>query len=477
MSEIGVGDKNMSDLMDAIFNPKSVAVVGVPEGLKMGRLFLMGLVASGYKGKIYPVNPRADEIDGIKVIKQTRDIPGPIDLAIVLIPKKHLLGIIDELGEVGTKAAVIFTAGLAELGEVGAEEQNLLVERAREAGIRLIGPNCQGVYAPKVGMSFFPGMPTTPGDVSFVAGSGSLASMTVWRAASRHLYFNKVISFGNACDLTPSDFASYFGEDDETKIIISYIEGIPEGRRFFETLKAVTPKKPVVVWKAGLTDLGAKAALSHTGALSGSAELWEGALRQLGAVTAQGMDELVDAMMALKFIPYPIGRRVAILSGPGGLAVSAADWAAREGLALAEPTDETKRKIAKIIPGEGTSVKNPVDVGLGASANSEHYTLPARYLLEDPNVDSVVIIGGTFYKDMNEVYRRELISAKDDTKKTLIAVTLEEFTKNMGDDRMEAEFIGGGVPTFPSPERALSALKKVYDYGEFLRAVGGSSRK
>jgi acyl-CoA synthetase (NDP forming) len=473
MAGIDTGAEDLSGLMEAIFNPKSVAVVGVPEGPKMGRLFLMGLVASGYKGKIYPVNPRADEIDGIKVIKRTKDIPEPIDLAIVLIPKKHLPGVIDELGEVGTKAAVIFTAGLAELGEEGAEEQRLLVERAREAGIRLIGPNCQGVYSPEAGISFFPGMPTTIGDVSFVAGSGSLASMTVWRAASRHLYFNKVISFGNACDLTPSDFASYFAGDDETKVIISYIEGIPEGRRFFETLKGITPKKPVVVWKAGLTDLGAKAARSHTGALSGSAELWEAALRQLGAVTAQGMDGIVDAMMALKFIPYPIGNRVAILSGPGGLAVSAADIVAREGLTLADLTEETKRKIAKVIPGEGTSVKNPVDVGLGASGISEQYTLPARYLLEDPNVDSVVIIGGTFYREMNEVYRRELITAKNDTNKSLIAVTLEEFTKNVGDDRMDAEFIEGGVPTFPSPERALSALKKVYDYGEFLRAVGG----
>ena len=464
-------DTNIS-LMESIFNPKSIAVVGVPEGLKMGRLFLMGLVASGYQGKIYPVNPRLEEIDGLKVFKRARDIPGPIDLAIVLVPKKYLFGVIDELGEVGARAAVIFTAGLAELGEEGVEEQKLLVERARNAGIRLIGPNCQGVYVPKVGISFLPGMPTTPGDISFVAGSGSLASMTVWRVAGRGLFFNKVISFGNAADLTPSDFFSHFADDDETKIIISYIEGIPEGRRFFETIKAITPKKPVVIWKAGLTDLGARAAHSHTGALSGKSELWKGALKQLGAVTAQGMDELVDAVMALKFIPYPLGNRVAILSGPGGLAVSAADCVAREGLTLATPTDETKRKIAKIIPGAGTSVANPIDVGLGASGNVEQYTLPARYLLEDPNVDSVIIIGGTFYKETNEIYRKELIAAQKETKKALIAATLEEFTKNVGDERMEVEFVEGGVAVFPSPERAISALRKVYDYGEFLRSRG-----
>ncbi len=456
-------------LMDAIFDPKSVAVVGVPEGMKIGRFFLMGLLSMGYKGKIYPVNPRLDEIDGIKVIKNTRDIPGPLDLAIVLVSKRHLFGVIEDLGAVGTRAAVIFTSGLGELGEEGMKEQRELLDLARKYNIRLIGPNCQGVHVPKSGLSFFPQMPKDVGDISFVSGSGSLASLSIMRAASMGLFFSKVVSFGNAADLTPSDFISYLAGDPETKVIISYIEGIPEGRRFFDTLFEVTSKKPVVVWKAGLTSFGREAARSHTGAMTGEAELWEGALVQAGAVTAQGMDEILDAAMALKLIPRNTGDRVAIVSGPGGLAVVAADYIERAGLSLAHISNDTKKKIAGVIPDVGTSTRNPVDVGLGASGDPGLYTMPARYLMEDDNVDCVLVIGGTFSEQLNEIFTKELISAQRETKKAVMMVDLPEFRIATGGVGMGKEFVASGIPAFPSHERALSALKKVCDYGKFLK--------
>lgn len=459
-------------LMDAIFDPESVAVVGVPEGMKVGRLFLLALINAGYRGRIYPVNPRLDEIDGLKVIKRARDIPGPIDLAIVLVPKKNLYGVIEDLGSVGTRAAVIFTAGLGEMGEDGESEQRELVALARSHNIRLIGPNCQGIYAPKTGLSFLPNLPKESGNVSFVSGSGSLASLTVVKAAGSGIFFSKVISFGNSCDLTASDFFSYLAHDPETEVIMSYIEGIPEGRRFFDTLIDITPRKPVVVWKAGLTDYGARAALSHTGALAGSADLWEGALNQAGAVTAQGMDELVDVVMGLKFSEHPIGNRVAILSGPGGLAVSSADCVERAGLVLAELTSDTQKKIAEILPQSGISVKNPVDVGLGASGEPKQYTLPARYLMEDPNVDTLIVIGGTFSPEMNRTYRKGLISARDDSGKSLFVVSLPEFSITVGDMDMVKELVEAAVPVFPSPERAIISLKKVHDYGLFLEESG-----
>ncbi|MBN1883664.1 MAG: CoA-binding protein [Deltaproteobacteria bacterium] len=457
------------DVMEAIFAPKSVAIVGVPAGMKMGRLFLMGLLSSGYRGALFLVNPKLDELDGMKVLKQTRDIPGPLDLAIVLVPREKLLDIIDELGEVGTKAAVIFTAGLGELGSDGMKQQEQLVDRAREHGIRLIGPNCQGVYAPRSGLSFFPAMPTTVGNVSFVSGSGSLASLSVGRGASRGMYFNKVISFGNAADLTASDFFSHFGDDPETKVIISYIEGIPEGRRFFETVMRVSALKPVVVWKAGLSDFGARAAQSHTGALAGDERIWHSALIQAGAVPVSGMDELIDTAMIFSFSPRPVGDRVAILSGPGGLAVSAADAAARVGLRLATLSDETQKKIAAVLPPAGISIQNPVDVGLGASGIVEQYTKPARYLMEDDGVDVVVVIGGTFVREMNQAYRRELIAARNDTNKILIAVNLPEFARAVQDDDTDTDFLNAGIPVYPSPERAMIALGGAVRYGRYIQ--------
>ena len=414
--------KAAGDVMEAIFSPKSVAIVGIPAGMKMGRLFLMGLQSAGYRGTLHLVNPKLDELDGMKVLKRTGDIPGPLDLAIVLVPREKLLQVIDELGQVGTRAAVIFTAGMGELGSNGMQQQRELVDRARKNGIRLIGPNCQGVYAPRSGLSFFPGMPTTAGDISFVSGSGSLASLSVGRGASRGIYFNKVISFGNAADLTSSDFFDHLGDDPDTRVIISYIEGIPEGRRFFETISLISAKKPVVVWKAGLSDYGARAAHSHTGALAGDEQIWRSALIQAGAVPVSGMDEMIDAAMLFSFSSRPVGDRVAILSGPGGLAVSAADAAARAGLKLASLSEDTQKKIAHVLPPAGISIRNPVDVGLGASGNVEQYTKPARYLMEDDGVDVVVVIGGTFVREMNQAYRRELISAKNDTNKTLVAV-------------------------------------------------------
>jgi len=460
--------KAARDVMEAIFFPKSVAIVGIPTGFKMGRLFLMGLQSAGYRGTLHLVNPKLDELDGMKVLRRTGDIPGPLDLAIVLVPREKLLNVIDDLGEVGTKAAVIFTAGMGELGSEGMKHQQQLVDQARKNGIRLIGPNCQGVYAPRSGLSFFPAMPTRAGNISFVSGSGSLASLSVGRGAARGMYFSKVISFGNAADLTASDFFAHFGDDPDTRVIISYIEGIPEGRRFFETVARISTEKPVVVWKAGLTDFGARAAHSHTGALAGDEQIWRSALIQAGAVPVSGMDEMIDAAMILSFCSTPPGDRVAILSGPGGLAVSAADAAARSGLKLASLSEDTQKKIAHVLPPAGISVQNPVDVGLGASGNVEQYTKPARYLMEDDGVDVVVVIGGTFVREMNQAYRRELIAARNDTNKALVAVNLPEFSQAVQDDDTDTDFIDAGIPVYPSPERAMTALGGAARYGRYV---------
>jgi acyl-CoA synthetase (NDP forming) len=454
--------------MEAIFNPASVAVVGVPEGMKMGRLFLMGLQSAGYRGNIYPVNPRIDTIDGLPVFRRVTDIPGPVDLAVVLVPKKHLYSVIEELGAIGTRAAVIFTAGFSELGAEGTDEQRALVAYARARGIRLIGPNCMGVYSPGARMSFFPSMPMDEGDAAFVSGSGSLTSFVVLRGVSRGLYFSKAVSFGNAADLVPSDFFAYLADDPATSVITAYIEGIPEGTRFLETVKRVSRKKPTVIWKAGLTEYGGKAARSHTGALAGRPALWEGALAQAGAVQVSGMDELLDAVMALKFIPPGTGNRVAILSGPGGFAVAAADELERSGLLLAELSPETRRRIASVLPETGISAANPVDVGLSASVDYRLYTEPARAVMEDPGVDALLIIGGTFSAQTNRSFMEGLVEAKRETGKTLIMVDIPEFYFAIPEKDLGGQFVAAGIPTFPSSARALWALRRVVEYGKFL---------
>jgi acyl-CoA synthetase (NDP forming) len=461
--------EGLDEVMEAVFNPAAIAVVGVPEGMKMGRLFLMGLQSAGYKGSIYPVNPRIDTIDGLPVFKRVADIPGRIDLAVVLVPKKHLFSVIEELGALGTKAAVIFAAGFSELGADGTDDQRRLAAHARECGVRLIGPNCMGVYSSRARMSFFPSMPMDEGDASLVSGSGSLTSFIVLRGVARGLAFGKAVSFGNAADLVPSDFFEYLASDPQTSVITAYIEGIPEERVFFDTLKRVSRTKPTVIWKAGLTGYGRKAAHSHTGALAGNASLWEGALAQAGAVQASGMDDLLDAVMALKFIPPDTGDRVAILSGPGGFAVAASDELERSGLKLAELSPETGRRIAAVLPKTGVSAANPVDVGLSASVDFRLYTEPARAVLEDPGVDVLLIIGGTFSEQTNRSFMEELVAAKKATGKTLIMVDVPEFYFALAEKDLGRQFVSAGIPTFPTSARALWALRKVIDYGRFLR--------
>ncbi len=460
----------LDDLMEAVFNPASVAVVGVPEGMKMGRLFLMGLLSAGYRGKLYPVNPRLSTIDGLAVYRRTRDIPGPIDLAVILVPKEEIFPVIEELGQIGTKAAVVFTAGFGELGADGTEEERRLVAHAHKNGVRLIGPNCMGVYSPGARLSFFPFMPMNAGDTAFVSGSGSLTSFVVLRGVGRGLGFSKAVSFGNGADLVPSDFFSHLSRDPATAVITAYIEGIPEGRRFFDTISEVARVKPLVIWKAGLTGYGGKAAHSHTGALAGDAALWEGALSQAGAVQVSGMDELLDAVMGLKYIPPSVGDRVAILSGPGGFAVAAADELERCGLRLAELSLETREEIAALLPKTGVSAANPVDVGLGASGNAALYTEPARLVLKDGGVDALVIIGGTFSEEMNRTYMDALVAAQRETRKTLIVVEIPEFYFALKEKDLGRRFVEAGIPVFPSSARAMWALRKVVDYREF---VGG----
>jgi acyl-CoA synthetase (NDP forming) len=465
--------EGLNAVMEAIFNPASIAMVGVPEGMKMGRLFLMGLQSAGYRGNIYPVNPRIDTIDGLPVFRRVADIPGPVDLAVVLVPKKHLYSVIEQLGVIGTRAAVIFTAGFSELGAEGTDEQRQLAAHGRACGVRLIGPNCMGVYSSSARVSSFPSMPMDEGDTALVSGSGSLTSFIVLRGVARGLPFGKAVSFGNAADLVPSDFFSYLASDPKTSVISAYIEGVPEGRLFFDTLQKVTRMKPAVVWKAGLTGYGRKAAHSHTGALAGDASLWEGALAQAGAVQVANMDELLDAVMALKFIPPETGNRVAILSGPGGFAVAAADELEKSGLLLAQLSPTTRQRIASILPDTGISVVNPVDVGLSASVDFRLYTEPARAVMEDPGVDALLIIGGTFSAEANRSFMEELVAAKRATGKTLIMVDVPEFYFALTEKDLGRQFVSAHIPTFPSSARALWALKKVVDYGRFL---GGPNR-
>jgi acyl-CoA synthetase (NDP forming) len=244
---------NLIKQIDDLFNPQSIAIVGAPRGIKSGSVFLSALLEQGFSGKIYPVNPRADNINGLKAFASVADIPATVDLAIVLVPHQHSLAVLRECAAKGVKGAILFTAGYKETGtREGKALEEELVKVARSAGMRLIGPNGMGLYSPKTGLSFFPRMSKDPGPVGIVSHSGSLTNILGVMASQKGIKFSKVISSGNECDLCAADFFTYLGNDPQTGVIGSYLEGIKNGSAFFKALRQASLKKPVILWKVGL---------------------------------------------------------------------------------------------------------------------------------------------------------------------------------------------------------------------------------
>jgi len=453
--------------IDALFNPRSVAIVGLPRGMKTGKLFLMALLDQKFPGPIYPVNPNAKEIDGLKSYPDMSSIPGPVDLAIVLVPSRYTLPVVEDCVKKGVKGAVLFTSGYGETGTPeGFGLQHDIVRMARSGGMRLIGPNGMGLYAPDSGLSFFPELSRQTGRVGLVSHSGSLANILGRMAPEKGIYFSKAVSIGNECDLTGPDFFNYLAQDSSTGVIGAYVEGIQDGTAFLSAIRNASLAKPVILWKVGLTREGAQASASHTGALAGSGIIWEAVVKQGGALPVTGFEEWLDALMAFSLIPEDAGRRMAIISGPGGLAVSAAEACGKTGLSMAELSATTKATLSEILPPTGTSTCNPIDVGLSASLDIDIYLGAARAAANDPGVDAVVIIGIGLNLDTNEQFTDGMIAAQREFQKPFVMVKIPGFS-----DELAARFCNAGVPFFDSSERAMKAYAMVLQYRKWRRRV------
>ncbi len=461
--------EELMDQLDAIFHPGSVAVVGAPRGMKGGKVFLTGLLEQGFPGPIYPVHPEADVIDGLKAYPTVSAIPGPVDLAIILVPHHRVLPVIRECAEKGVKGVVLFTAGYKETGtRQGKALEEELVRVARSSGMRLMGPNCMGLYSPRAGLSNFPELSREPGPVAIISHSGSLTNILGRTAEQKGIRFSKVVSLGNECDLTSADFLAYLGQDQETGVIGAYLEGINKGPFFLEALRQASLKKPVILWKLGMTQEGSRAAASHTGALAGSRDVWAGAVRQGGGIAVKGYEAWVDALMGFSLLPPRLGDRIAILSGPGGLAVSAAEACGNAGLSLAELSEETRTTLSEFVPPTGTSLRNPIDVGLTASFNVDIYIGAARAAARDSGVDAVVVAGRGFTSEANTLYTDSMIQASRDFQKPFLMVNIPGF-----DQALARRLCEGGLPFFESAERAMDTYAKVWRYQKWLRAASG----
>ena len=460
--------KSSNDLIaqiDGLFNSRSVAVVGVPRGMKTGRIFLTALLDQGFDGKIYPVNPQAKEIDGLKTYPSVSDIPGPVDLAIVLVPHQKAFEVVQECAAKGVKGAVLFTAGYKETGtKEGEALEEELVQIARSAGMRLIGPNGMGLYCPKSGLSFFPQVSKEPGPVGIISHSGSLTNILGMIAEQKAIRFSKVISSGNECDLTAADFFTYLSNDPDTHLIGAYIEGIKNAPYFLKALRQSCLKKPVIIWKVGLTSEGARASASHTGAIAGSYEIWQAVVKQSGVVSVIGFEALTDALMGFSMFPSNLGDRMAIVSGPGGLAVSAAEACGRTGIQLADFTSETLLELGGLISYSGTSLFNPVDVSLAAHFELDIFFQSIRTVAMDPGVDAIAVIGCGLTPESNQIYVDGLIQAYHDCQKPILAIKIPDF-----DPQHAQQLCEGGIPFFDSAERAIQTYALALNYQTWLK--------
>jgi len=357
----------LSTLLDNIFHPRSIAVVGASENLmSAGNWFIRHLLDYGYTGHIYPITTRQSEIFNVKTYPSLKDTPGPVDYVICCVPASGVLSILNDCTEKGVRAVHLYTGRFRETGiHDAADLEQEILQRAKEIGVRLIGPNCMGMYHPKEGISFVYDLPTDSGDVGMFFQSGGSAGEIIRHSALRGLRFSKVVSYGNALDLNESDYLEYFLQDTETKVIAGYVEGVKDGRRFFSTLRQGARSKPVVLLKAGTGASGAKSAASHTGSLAGSLHMWDAALKQTGAINARNADEMIDLMVGLCFLPPLYGKRVAIVGGGGGKSVLSADAWEAEGFSLPGLTKKIRREIKDRLPEMWWDwIGNPVDVSM-----------------------------------------------------------------------------------------------------------------
>jgi len=455
-------------VMQQIFEPRSVAVVGVPRGQGLGRRFLEALQSPGFKGAIYAVNPNATAILGVTCYPSVSAIVEatgqPVDLAIVVTPPGAAAAVVEDCARAGVPAAVMFVSGFDELhtpeGDARAAE---LLAAARAGNVRMIGPNCMGVYAPAVGLGPNPDMASEVGDTAFVSQSGSLMAMMSRTSLDRGFPASKAVSVGNQLDLQAADFLRYLGDDDATEVVAMYVEGARDGRQFFEALRSTAARKPVVLWKAGRTEGGARAAHSHTGALSGSRAIWQAVARQAGAVTAHNAEELVDFVVALHIRPQPAGTRIAVVTGPGGPSISAVDALEEAGLRLAELTPETIDRLREVINPVGTSPNNPVDLGMGGTRES--FEASARIAGADPNVDAVVVIGGG-RGDEGRAWADSMIAAQRETG-TPFAIASAQL-----EPALLRSYADAGIGVFPTADRAVTAIAGAAGYAAFRRDIG-----
>jgi len=378
-------------VLESFFSPKSVAIVGASrQKSKVGYEILASIMGAGYKGKIYPVNPQANTIEGLKCYPDLESIQQVPELVIIIVPAKIVPAIMQQCAKIGTRAVIVITAGFKEVGKEGRELEEQIIQTARQAGIRVIGPNCLGVIVPanKLNASFGGDLPAA-GSIAYLSQSGALLAAILDIANANGIGFSKLISIGNKADIDELDVIKALGADADTKVIAGYLESFSDGNAFVREAERISHDKPILLMKSGGTEAGAKAASSHTGSLAGSETAYESAFERAGIIRCDSIKQQFDYAQAFANQPLPAGSRVAVITNAGGPGIMAADAIERKGLTFAKINDQTMSKLASELP-PAANLYNPIDV-LG-DALAERYEFALSVILDDPDVDIVLVL-------------------------------------------------------------------------------------
>lgn len=450
-------------MLKPFFQPDSVAVIGASSNpSKLGHAVLKNLVDGGYaqRGMVYPINPGANSILGHKAYPSVLDVPAAIDLVVIVIPYPQVPDALRECGQKGIPAAIVISAGFREAGMEGFERERELIQIAKEYNLRLIGPNCLGVidtFTP-LNASFSAGTPPS-GPMAFMSQSGALGTAVLDIALAGRLGLSKFVSLGNKADVSEIDLLQAWKDDEHTRVILIYSEGMPNGEEFIRVARQITPKKPVIAIKSGVTQSGSRAVSSHTGSLAGSEQAYQAAFNQAGILRAESMQALFDMALAIGYQPELRGNRIAIITNAGGPGILATDALERAGLSMARFEIETIHALEQYLP-DAASAANPVDV-LG-DARADRYQFAMEKVIADPNTDGLMIVLTPQAMTEIEATAKALGMLADTTDKPILACFMGEARVDKGIEILNRF----GVPNYPFPERAADAFRAMAKYQE-----------
>ena len=443
-----------TDNLDAVLDPSSVAVIGASTNPdKIGHQILKNIVDAGFSGAVYPVNPRGGEILGLKAYPSVLDTPGDVDTVVVVVPSRFVLGVMEECVQKEVKGAVIISSGFKDIGPEGAKLEREVLETAARGGIRVVGPNCQGVSNPVSGFCATWPLVTQVGDVAVISQSGSIALEAPSFLVDNHLGYSKSVALGNKSDVDEADLISWLGGDEGTRVIAVYTEGTDEGRKLMKAVRGASASKPVLILKGGKTEAGKRAVLAHTGSLAGSNEVFEAAVSQSGGFCVGSLEELLDAAKAFSALPVPRGPNLLVVTSSGGAGILSSDASEKAGLTLRTLSQDTVDRLKAVLP-DFCILRNPLDLTGNALTEPNMYGEALEVALESDEADMILVVFGDPIPDTVELLREVVEKAK---KKGVPLVVNYMGGADVQKDEVDA-LQRNGIPVFQTPERAITAL-------------------